>query len=89
MTLQKDFEARLAVGDVTVTSRDVEMLRAIDRCGSMHRAAETLGRSYPHLQRRLVEIEEAAGPLTERERGYWERRGYSGTANPWDEERYS
>lgn len=27
--------------------------------------------------------------LTERERGYWERRGYSGTANPWDEERYS
>ncbi len=69
MTLQKDFEARLAVGDVTVTSRDVEMLRAIDRCGSMHRAAETLGRSYPHLQRRLVEIEEAAGPLTERERG--------------------
>jgi DMSO/TMAO reductase YedYZ molybdopterin-dependent catalytic subunit len=27
--------------------------------------------------------------LTEPERGYWERRGYSNTANPWNEERYS
>ncbi|MFC6614419.1 sulfite oxidase-like oxidoreductase [Halopenitus salinus] len=27
--------------------------------------------------------------LTEPERGYWEKRGYSGTANPWREERYS
>jgi molybdate transport system regulatory protein len=69
MSMRKDFEARLAVGDVTVTARDVEMLRAIDRHGSMHGAAEALGRSYPHLQRRLVEIEEAAGDLTERERG--------------------
>lgn len=27
--------------------------------------------------------------LTESERGYWERRGYSDSANPWNEERYS
>ncbi len=27
--------------------------------------------------------------LTEPELGYWERRGYSETANPWQEERYS
>jgi DMSO/TMAO reductase YedYZ molybdopterin-dependent catalytic subunit len=27
--------------------------------------------------------------LTERERGYWEQRGYSNTANPWKEERYA
>ena len=27
--------------------------------------------------------------LTESERGYWERRGYSNSANPWNEERYS
>jgi DMSO/TMAO reductase YedYZ molybdopterin-dependent catalytic subunit len=27
--------------------------------------------------------------LTEPERGYWERRGYSNTANPWEEERYN
>ena len=69
MSLQKDFETHLSVGDVTVSERDVEMLRAIDRYGSMHRAAEELGRSYPHLQRRLVEIEDAAGELTERSRG--------------------
>jgi molybdate transport system regulatory protein len=69
MTLRKDFETHLSVGDVTVTGRDIEMLRAIDRYGSMHRAAEELGRSYPHLQRRLVEIEDAAGDLTERSRG--------------------
>jgi DMSO/TMAO reductase YedYZ molybdopterin-dependent catalytic subunit len=27
--------------------------------------------------------------LTEPQRGYWEKRGYSNTANPWNEERYS
>ncbi|MWV64524.1 molybdopterin-dependent oxidoreductase [Halorubrum sp. JWXQ-INN 858] len=27
--------------------------------------------------------------LTERTLGYWEKRGYSDTANPWNEERYS
>ncbi|WP_121744686.1 sulfite oxidase-like oxidoreductase [Natronorubrum halophilum] len=27
--------------------------------------------------------------LSEPKRGYWEKRGYSNTANPWDEERYS
>lgn len=69
MTLEEGFEPHLAVGDATVTGRDVEMLRAIDRCGSMHEAANRLGRSYPHLQRRVVELEEAVGPLTERIRG--------------------
>jgi DMSO/TMAO reductase YedYZ molybdopterin-dependent catalytic subunit len=27
--------------------------------------------------------------LTEPDRGYWEKRGYSNTADPWNEERYS
>lgn len=67
--MRKDFETRLAVGEVTVTERDVEMLRAIDRRGSMSAAAESLGRSYPHLQRRVVELEGAVGELTERRRG--------------------
>lgn len=67
--MDREFEAQLAVGDVTVTERDVEMLRAVDDHGSMHGAAEALGRSYPHLQRRLVELEAAAGDLTERSRG--------------------
>jgi len=66
---RKDFEAHLAIDDVTVTGRDVEMLRAIDRHGSMHRAAAALDRSYAHLQRRVVELESAAGQLTERKRG--------------------
>lgn len=69
MTLRKGFEPHLAVDGVTVTRRDVEMLRAIDRWGSMHRAAEELGRSYGHLQPRVVELEEAIGPLTTRVKG--------------------
>jgi molybdate transport system regulatory protein len=69
MTLEKGFEPHLAIGETTVTGRDIEMLRAIDRFGSMHRAANELGRSYPHLQRRVVELEEAIGQLTRRVRG--------------------
>ena len=76
MTLRKGFEPHLAVDGVTVNRRDVEMLRAIDRCGSMHRAAEELGRSYGHLQPRVVELEEAVGPLTTRVKG---GRGGGGT----------
>jgi molybdate transport system regulatory protein len=69
MTLTKGFEPHLAIGETTVTGRDIEMLRAIDRFGSMHKAADELGRSYPHLQRRVVELEEALGQLTRRARG--------------------
>jgi molybdate transport system regulatory protein len=69
MTLSEGFEPHLAVGETTVTDRDIEMLRAIDRVGSMHGAASELERSYPHLQRRVVELEEAVGRLTRRDRG--------------------
>lgn len=69
MSLKKGFEPHLAIDETTVTGRDIEMLRAIDRYGSMHKAAEELGRSYPHLQRRVVELEETLGQLTERVRG--------------------
>lgn len=62
-------ETRLAVGDVAVGARDVELLRTIDEHGSIHAAAEALGRSYAHAQRRVVELEEATGPLVERRRG--------------------
>lgn len=68
-TPEDAFEPHVAVGDVTVDARDVEMLRAIDSHGSMQAAADALGRSYPHLQRRVVELEDAAGALTERVRG--------------------
>ncbi len=69
MTVRKGFEPHLAIGGATVTPRDVEMLRTIDRVGSMHRAASELGRSYAHLQRRIVELEEATGSLTSRSKG--------------------
>ncbi|WP_336342787.1 TOBE domain-containing protein [Halalkalicoccus ordinarius] len=62
-------ETRLAVGDVAVDARDVELLRTIDEHGSIHAAAEALERSYAHAQRRVVELEEATSPLVERRRG--------------------
>lgn len=69
MTLRKSFDPHLAIDEITVTDRDIDMLRAIDRYGSMHKAAAELGRSYPHLQRRVVELEDAIGQLTRRVRG--------------------
>lgn len=69
MSLQKSFEPHLVVDEVTITPRDIEMLRAIDRFGSMNRAAEELGRSYAHLQRRVVELEEVVGSITARQIG--------------------
>ncbi|GAB3674640.1 TOBE domain-containing protein [Halopiger thermotolerans] len=69
MTIERDYTTKLAIDDVTIDRRDIEMLDAIERCGSMHRAAEELGRSYARLQNRVVEIEEAVGQITERKRG--------------------
>ncbi len=67
--LREGFEVQLAVGDLAVTKRDIELLAAIDDRGSIHAAAAALGRSYAHAQRRIVALEEALGPLTERTRG--------------------
>lgn len=64
-----EFDARLGKGAVTLTERDVELLRAIDDCGSMHAAAAELGRSYSRAQQRVVELESAFGSLVERTRG--------------------
>ncbi|WP_306060187.1 TOBE domain-containing protein [Natronococcus wangiae] len=76
MGIEKDFSTKLSAGDVTIDRRDVEMLEAIDRQGSMHGAAEELGRSYARLQNRIVELEAEVGRLTERKRG---GRGGGGT----------
>jgi len=67
--IRKEYTTKLAIDDVTVDRRDVEMLEAIDRTGSLHGAADELGRSYARLQRRVVELEDALGTLTERRRG--------------------
>lgn len=69
MTIEKEYSTKLSVGDVTIDRRDIEMLDAIDQYGSMHKAADALGRSYARLQNRVVEIEDAIGPITERRRG--------------------
>jgi molybdate transport system regulatory protein len=76
MGLTKDFSTKLSAGDLTIDRRDIEMLEAIDRQGSMHGAADELGRSYARLQNRIVELEDELGELTERTRG---GRGGGGT----------
>ncbi|MWV41105.1 TOBE domain-containing protein [Natrialba sp. INN-245] len=69
MTIEKEYSTKLTADGVTIDRRDVDMLEAIDQHGSMHKAAEALGRSYARLQNRVVEIEDAVGPITERQRG--------------------
>jgi len=69
MEFSTEFDARIGQGDVTLTARDVELLRAIDNHGSINAAATALGRSYSRAQQRIVELEEAFGDLVVRTRG--------------------
>ena len=66
---QRGYRTELTIGAVTIDRRDIEMLEAIGEHGSMHAAADELGRSYARLQRRVVELEDELGTLTERQRG--------------------
>lgn len=63
------FEAGLRVGESTFDGDDAALLRAVDREGSLSRAADELGRSYSRAHRRVSELEAATGPLVERTRG--------------------
>jgi molybdate transport system regulatory protein len=69
MDVSADFDARLGRGEVSLTAGDRELLEAIATEGSLNAAAGSLGRSYSHAQRRVVELEEAFGPLVDRSRG--------------------
>lgn len=69
MDVPSEFDARLGEGDVTLTERDVTLLRRIDDTGSINAAAADLGRSYSRAQNRVVELESAFGDLVERRRG--------------------
>ncbi|WP_049924100.1 molybdenum-dependent transcriptional regulator [Halopiger djelfimassiliensis] len=82
--MEKDFDPYLQIGDVAVDRSDVEMLRAIDDCGSLSGAATALERSYPRLQQRVVALEEAIGPLVERTRGGADGGGSSLTGTARD-----
>lgn len=74
-------DARLDVGDETVDSADVALLRAIDDEGSLNAAADALGRSYSRVQKRIATLEEVAGSLVDRERGGASGGGSSLTAD--------
>jgi molybdate transport system regulatory protein len=60
---------RIESEGVVFDARDAELLRAVDEHGSLNAAANALGRSFAHAQRRVVELEEAFGSLVERRRG--------------------
>ena len=64
-----DAAVRIESDGVVFDARDAALLRAIDEHGSLNAAAETLGRSFAHAQRRVVALEEAFGSLVERRRG--------------------
>ena len=64
-----DFEAFLTADETALDARDAALLRAIDEHGSLNRAAEALGRSFSHAQRRIVDLESGFGTLVERQRG--------------------
>ncbi|MCD2202145.1 TOBE domain-containing protein [Halobacterium sp. KA-6] len=69
MDTHPEFDAYVGSDGVTLDTRDVALLRAIDDEGSLSSASASLGRSYAHAQRRVVELEDAFGSLVERQRG--------------------
>ncbi|KAA9398980.1 LysR family transcriptional regulator [Haloarcula sp. CBA1130] len=69
MDATADVEVQLGQGDVALTARDRTLLQAVAAHGSLNSAADALGRSYAHAQRRIVELEDAFGPLVDRSRG--------------------
>ncbi|MFB6224010.1 MAG: TOBE domain-containing protein [Haloarcula sp.] len=69
MNATADVEVQLGQGDVVLTARDRNLLQAVAAHGTLSGAANALERSYAHAQRRIVELEEAFGPLVERSRG--------------------
>ena len=69
MTGDAGVEAHIEADGVSFTDRDAALLQAVDEHGSLNAASVALGRSFAHAQRRIVELEEAFGPLVERTRG--------------------
>ncbi|WP_430504782.1 TOBE domain-containing protein [Haloparvum sp. PAK95] len=67
--MNEEFAAQLRADDVEFASRDATLLRTIDDVGSLHEAADVLGRSYSRCHQRVTALEEAFGTLVERQRG--------------------
>lgn len=81
MELRPDFEARLHSEGTSFSDRDAALLRAVREQGSINGAADALGRSCSRSLRRIVDLEEAFGPLVERQRGGNRGGGSELTAN--------
>ena len=64
-----DFAARLYADGVAFEDSDAALLRAVAETGSLNAAAQSLGRSYSRAHKRLTTLEEAFGPLLDRQRG--------------------
>lgn len=77
MTGRPVVDVRIEGDGTAFGPEDAALLRAIDEHGSINAAADALGRSYAHAQRRLDEIEAAFGDVLERTRG---GRGGGGSA---------
>lgn len=69
-------DVHIEAGECAFGAADAALLRAIDRYGSINRAADELGRSYAHAQRRLDDLAAAFGDVVARTRG---GRGGGGT----------
>lgn len=63
------FDALLTADGVAFDARDAALLRAIDAEGSLNAAADSLGRSYSRAHGRVETLEDAFGPLVDRQRG--------------------
>ncbi|WP_266075810.1 TOBE domain-containing protein [Haladaptatus caseinilyticus] len=83
-TPRPTFDAQLVAGGVAFDARDAQLLHAIDEEGSLNAAASSLGRSYAHAQRRIVELEAEFGELVCRERGGSSGGGSTVTECAWE-----
>lgn len=63
------FEARLQVDEMDFEAADAKLLHAIDHHHSLNAAADSLGRSFSRAHQRVKVLEDALGPLVERQRG--------------------
>lgn len=63
------FETRLQSGGVSFEASDAALLGAVDEQRSLNTAADVLGRSFSRAHRRIKALEQAFGPLVERQRG--------------------
>ncbi len=67
--MDASFDAQLRTDSVEFTQKDASLLEAIDEIGSIHKAADELGRSYSRSHQRITALEDAFGTLVDRQRG--------------------